>query len=287
MSASAPLARGDGLRGVRRVLLVLGDQLDPQAAPLAALDPGRDAILMVEAREEAEHVPSHRQRTALFLAAMRHYALDRVAAGHRVRYVRLDEEGNRGTFRTEIERALRRLAPEEVVAIEPGEFRVEDAVREACDAAGVPLRFEEDGSFTCSTEEFRAWADGRKTLTMETFYRARRKALGLLLDEEGEPEGGSWNYDAENRNAFRRPPQVRKPYRARPDAVTREVLALVRDTWPEAYGALDDFGWPVTPAEARRALDDFVEHRLAGFGTWQDAMWRGENALHHSLLSPR
>jgi deoxyribodipyrimidine photolyase-related protein len=284
--SSEALARHRRMRSARRLLMVLGDQLDLGMPALDALDRERDAVLMAEVRGEAEHVPSHRQRTALFLSAMRHFALELIERGYRVRYVRLDAGGNTQCLGGELGRAVATLAPECVRVVRPGEHRVLRMLEEASVEAGVPLEVLGDTSFTCPLEEFEAWAnDGRKTLVMEYFYRERRRRLGVLIDDDGKPVGGQWNFDAENREAFREAPDVRPPYRPRPDTVTREVLELVDRTFPDAPGCTDGFDWPVTRAEGRRALRDFIEHRLHGFGTYEDAMWAGEPVLYHSRLS--
>ena len=285
-SPSAALSRHGRMRSARRLLLVLGDQLDPEMPALDELDLERDAILMAEVREEAEHVPSHRQRTALFLAAMRHFALELIDRGFRVRYVRLDSRGNTGSLGSELERAIDTLRPESVRVVRPGDHRVLAMLRETVERAGLPLEILEDTSFTCPLEEFEAWAnDGRKSLVMEYFYRERRRKLDILVNGKGKPVQGKWNFDAENRQAFKTAPDVPRPYRARPDEVTREVLDLVERTWPDAPGRMDRFDWPVVPDQARRALRDFVEHRLCNFGTYEDAMWAGEAVLYHSRLS--
>jgi deoxyribodipyrimidine photolyase-related protein len=101
-----------------------------------------------------------------------------------------------------------------------------------------------------------------------------------------QPEGGRWNFDAENRKPLpwgaATPPRKTFP----PDAVTQEVLALVAARFPDHIGELDTFGWPVTRADALLALDNFIRHRLAMFGDHQDAMVEGEPTLFHALLSP-
>jgi deoxyribodipyrimidine photolyase-related protein len=274
------------MRRARTLLFVLGDQLDRDMPALDELDPEHDAVLMAEVREEAEHVPSHRQRTTLFLAAMRHFALELLDRGLRVRYVRLDDGANTGSLASELDRAVATLRPERVRVVRPGDHRVEAAVRRTLEARDVPLEVLEDASFVCTLDAFDAWAgDGRKELVLEYFYRERRRAEGVLVDDDGRPVGGRWNFDADNRAAFRQPPDVPAPYCARPDAVTRQVMDLVERTWPDAPGRMDRFDWPVTPAEARRALRDFIEHRLEHFGTYEDAMWAGEPVLYHSRLA--
>ncbi len=285
-SSASDLDRHRRIRTAGTLLFVLGDQLDPQLPQLEELDRDVDAILMAEVREEAEHVPSHRQRTALFLAAMRHFALDLIERGYRVRYVRLDDPANTHGLGSELERAIHTLGPARIKLVQPGDHRVLKAIRTSAAKSGTPLEILEDCSFTCPLEEFEAWAnDGRKSLVMEYFYRIRRRKLDILVTKDGKPKQGKWNFDAENRNSFPRAPAVPKPYRPRPDAVTKEVIDLVNATWPDAPGELENFSWPVTRSQARLALQDFVENRLEGFGTYEDAMWTGESVLYHSRLS--
>ncbi len=270
---------------VRRLVLVLGDQLDEDAAVLRGLDKARDAVALFEVAEEATHVPSHKQRTALFLAAMRHFALDRHRAGLRIHYVTLDDPDNTHALGRELERAVRRLRPETVVCTQPGEWRVRHALEHAAERAGVPLEIRPDEHFLTDLADFERWMAGRRRPVLEHFYRWQRRRLDLLLNADGGPVGGAWNFDADNRRAFRAAPQPAPPYAPRPDAVTRAVLELVERRFPAHPGRLAGFRWPVTRVDARRALDDFIRHRLPLFGPYQDAMWAGAPFLYHSLLS--
>jgi deoxyribodipyrimidine photolyase-related protein len=70
------------------------------------------------------------------------------------------------------------------------------------------------------------------------------------------------------------------------EPITGEVTALVKRRFPNAPNKINSFQWPVTPAQAKRALDEFIKRRLRGFGTYEDAMWAGEPVLYHSRLSP-
>jgi len=270
---------------VRRLVLVLGDQLDAAAAPLRVLDRSHDAVAMFEVAEEATHVPSHKQRTALFLAAMRHFALDRHRAGCRVHYIPLDDAENTHALGSELERAVRALRPETVVCTQPGEWRVKQSLERAAERAGVTLEMRPDEHFLTDLAEFDRWMAGRRRPVLEHFYRWQRRRLDVLLSSDGSPVGGAWNFDAENRRAFRNAPQPPPPYAPRPDAITRAVLELVERRFADHPGRLAGFRWPVTRAAARRALADFVRHRLPLFGTYQDAMWAGAPFLYHSLLS--
>jgi deoxyribodipyrimidine photolyase-related protein len=265
--------------------VVLGDQLSPGIAALRDVDPGRDVVLMAEVAEEATHVRHHPQKIVLFLSAMRHFAAELERSGLRVDYVRLDDPGNTGTLGGEVARAVARHGAGSVVATEAGEWRLATDMRGWERAAGVPLEIREDDRFLCPHAAFAAWADGRKAFRMEHFYRVMRTRTGILMDG-GRPAGGRWNFDAENRR--RLPDDVEPPAvpAVEPDAVTGEVIALVRERFPGHFGDLDGFGYAVTRADAEALWERFVVERLPRFGDYQDAMARGRPFLFHAVVAP-
>jgi deoxyribodipyrimidine photolyase-related protein len=279
--------REDGGEPVRRLVIVLGDQLDPESEALRDFDPSVDLVWMAELAEEAEHVPSHRARTALFLAAMRRFRDALRARGTPVRYRALDDPEPRPRgFSEALALDLPALRPREITVAEPGDFRVARSLRAAAAAARVPLHVRPDRTFLADAAFFTAFAAGKKRLRLEDFYRRLRRRTGVLMDGP-EPVGGRWNFDAENRKSFGRsgPPALTPPQSFPPDRSTRDVLQLVRRRFPDHPGSLDAFDWPVGRREARAALDDFIAHRLPEFGRYQDAMWGGEPWLYHSRLS--
>ena len=265
------------------LILVLGDQLSHSLPSLAAADPGRDRILMVEVREEATYVRHHKKKLAFVFAAMRHFAAELRAKGWTVDYVALDAADNSGSFTSEVVRAIERERPRRLVVTEAGEWRVREAMAGWSEAFGVPVEILQDRRFICSRDEFEGWAEGRKQLRMEFFYREMRRKTGLLMDGE-EPEGSRWNFDTENRKPAGADLVMPGPARHEPDAVTRDVLALVAERFPDHFGELEPFWFAVTAAQAEAALDHFIETALPTFGDYQDAMLRDERFLYHSIL---
>lgn len=263
--------------------LVLGDQLTHGLASLRDYAPS-DTVLMAEVSEEAGYVPHHRKKLAFVFSAMRHFADALRAQDVTVRYVQLDDPNNAGSLEAEVSRALDDGRYDRVVMVEPGEYRL----REQCDQwsarLGVPVEIRRDDRFICPLDRFNAWAEGRKRLTMEYFYREMRRETGLLMDGD-QPAGGQWNYDAENRKSL--PADVTPPERAweEPDAITREVLTLVEARFPDRFGDLEPFGYAVAAEAAERQLDWFLSHALARFGDYQDALKTGEAFLFHSVIS--
>lgn len=268
-----------------RLRFVLGDQLTPSLASLKGLDPARDVVLMVEVGEEAAYVPHHKQKIAFLFSAMRHFAADLRESGVHVDYVTLDDPANSQSFTGEIERALSRHSVREIVMTEPGEWRVWQMLQDWRETLPLPLTILEDDRFLCSRDGFARWAGSRKTYRMEFFYREMRRETGFLMLGEA-PLGGQWNYDAENRKALPKSQLLPQRRRFAPDAITREVLALVAARFGDNFGDLEPFGWAVTRADALTALAHFIADCLPNFGDYQDAMKRGADFLYHSLISP-
>ena len=269
--------------------IVLGDQLSQNIAALDDIDRRRDVVLMAEVQAECTYVKHHAKKLVLVLSAMRHFAQELAARGVQVDYVKLDDPENTQSLQGEMLRAVERHKPARVVATQPGEWRVAEDMRrwqgllaKKADAQEVDIR--DDTRFFIRVQDFIAWARGRKTLRMEFFYRDMRRKHGFLMDGD-EPVGGRWNFDAENRKAL--PKSVRPPDIPLfpPDDMTAEVMALVGRRFPNHLGGVEGFALPVTQAQARHALKDFLGHRLRHFGDWQDAMKTGAPVLFHALIS--
>lgn len=264
--------------------LILGDQLSPRIAALRDVDRARDTMLLAEVSAEATYVRHHKKKIAFVFAAMRAFAARLEAEGFQVRYVKLDDPLNSGSLRGEVERALRDGRFDEVIATEPGEHRLVADMAGWEGAMGVPVEIREDSRFLCSHATFRSWAGQRKQLRMEYFYREMRHATGLLMDD-GEPAGGRWNFDAENRKPAKADLFMPRPPRFEPDRETQAVLKLVANRFADHFGDLTPFWFGVTHDQAEIALQHFLREALPRFGDYQDAMLTGEPFLYHSVIS--
>ena len=175
--------------GLRDLVLVLGDQLDLQAAAFDDFDPALDAVWMAEVAEESTHVWSGKPRTALFLSAMRHFAEALRAAGRPLHYRRLDDAGNLGTLADELAASIAELRPQRLLLTAPGDWRVLQALKAVAQQAGLPLALREDRHFYATVREFAAHAKGRKQLRLEYYYRELRAKHGVLMQADGQPAG--------------------------------------------------------------------------------------------------
>ena len=223
------------MNAIHRLCLVLGDQLSFDLASLRGLDTERDTVLLVEVMEEASHVPHHPQKITLIFSAMRHFAKALQQQGIRVQYVALDDPQNTGSVPSELRRWQSLMQPDELHMTECGDWRLEQSLKDC----GLQIQWHVDTRFLCTRAEFSSWAKDKKQLRMEFFYREMRRKSGLLINGDGSPVGGAWNFDAENRKAL--PKGVIAPYPARfsADSITQEVLALVGERFSSHYGSLD------------------------------------------------
>ena len=269
------------MSGVLR--FVLGDQLTRNLSSLVDLDPATDVVLMAEVIEEVTYVKHHKRKVAFLFSAMRHFAAALQAEGITVDYVRLDDSGNSGSFGGEVARAAARHNIRRVVVTEPGEYRVLAAMRDWQDHYEIAVDIRNDDRFLCSHERFADWAEGRKQLRMDFFYREMRRDFDVLMEGK-HPVGGKWNYDAENREPPDLSLPVPSPLTFPPDAITADVLDLVAHRCAAHFGDLQGFGFAVTREQALQVLDHFIAQRLPLFGSYQDAMIEGEPWMYHSHI---
>ena len=263
-----------------KLVLVLGDQLSDGVAALKAADKSEDIVVMAEVGDETGYVPHHPKKIALVLSAMRHFAAHLEDEGWTVAYTKLNDPDATKSIVGELMRRGQEHDTSEVIATSPGEWRLVEALENA------PLKMTvlPDDRFVASLDEFNDWAEGRKDLRMEYFYREMRRKTGFLMDGD-KPEGGKWNYDHDNRKPASDDMLRAKPMQFTPDEVTEEVLDLVETRFGKNFGELRPFHFAVTRGQALRALDHFAKELLPEFGPYQDAMLVGDKYLNHSLLS--
>ncbi|MCL4154430.1 UNVERIFIED_CONTAM: hypothetical protein GTU68_060472 [Idotea baltica] len=234
---------------------------------------------MAEVLGEAEYVPHHPKKVAFLFAAMRKFAARLEKNGWHVAYSRLDDEDNAQTLNGELLRRAEAFETSQVLTTQAGEWRV------ISDLENLPLDVEvlPDDRFLATHAEFEAWAEGRKQLRMEYFYREMRRKTGLMMEGD-KPAGGQWNYDHDNRKPAPGSVDYSGPMRFQPDDTVQEVIDLVREKFPNNFGMLDDFWFATDTGQARQHLAHWIKGGLPKFGDFQDAMMGEEKFLYHGLV---
>jgi deoxyribodipyrimidine photolyase-related protein len=269
---------------MKRLHLILGDQLSESISSISDFQPSSDVIAMCEVWEEATYVKHHKKKIAFLFSAMRHFAQELSNKGYKVIYTKLDDPTNTGSFFGEVERLVKKYDFERIIVTHPGEYRVLQELKSWQDRLGIPVEIREDNRFLCKLEEFRSWADDRQQLRMEYFYREMRKKYRLLMKGDA-PIGGEWNYDAENRKSPKAGLKIPLPYSCAIDKITKEVMRLVSERFAQHFGDIEPFYFAVTRQNALVALERFIKDRLPYFGDYQDAMLQNEPWMYHAHIS--
>ena len=271
---------------MRRLYLILGDQLDRDSLIFNDVDSENDCFWMAEVNQESTHVWSHKQRIALFLSGMRHFAEELREKGLPLQYHFLEDQ-QFSDLAEALAHTITTEQPEEVWFVRPGDYRVFELLVNTCKRCDVPFKQLNDQHFLSTPQDFMQWAGDKKQLRLEYWYRELRKKYQILMEDDKTPLGGKWNYDESNRKSFKKegPKDLPKTLSWPADKITQTVIALVNEKFSDHPGTLAELHWPVTQVQAKQALSRFFENCLENFGDYQDAMWMDEPFLNHSLIS--
>nr|WP_324258715.1 cryptochrome/photolyase family protein [Cellvibrio fontiphilus] len=285
-------------QAIRHLCVILGDQLNRDSLLFEGFDPKQDRLWMAEVMEESTHVPSNKQRSVLFLAAMRHFAQSLRDEGLPLDYLSLDAselspDESKATISSvnqsltsALAHSLQQYQVQSLKLVLPGDYRVLQNLKQCCAEQQLPLELLADNHFIAKPGEFSAWQKGKKQWRMEYWYRQLRKRTGILMCGD-QPEGGDWNYDKDNRGTFssKGPGLLDDALLFIADEITQSAITTVTRLFPGNPGNLLGFGWPVKRQQALQLLDFFIAKQLPLFGEYQDAMWTNEPWLYHSRLS--
>ncbi len=268
----------------RRAAWILGDQLSLRNSALLALQPSNDIVIMIESLEHARQLQHHKAKLYLCFSAMRHFCEELRAHGYTVCYHPLDADKN---FLEGLQTAVATYQIEELLVMEPNEIATVRFAQEVLPKhLGIAVRLTPSTMFLTDRAEFIRTYAGKSHLVMEHYYRKMRKQFKVLLTEDGQPVGGQWNFDRDNRHPLRSKVRIPKPYQPKQDELDREVIRMVEKFFPHHIGSLEALALPTTRLEAEKCFEDFLQHRLAEFGRYEDAMLQDELVLFHSQLSP-
>lgn len=222
-----------------------------------------------------------RKKLVLLFSAMRHYAERLRGQGYSVDYVEAASAGAGLVVH------VRRHGSARLITMAAAEYggRIFQQERLA-DLLGIEVTVLPNTQFLVGRHDPFADRPAGKRTVMENFYREMRRHFDLLMEPDGEPTGGKWNFDHENRKPYPKkgletPPSIG----FEPDEVTRSVMDRVAEIGG-ALGSVERFELAVTHEEAKIAFADFVAQRLANFGAYEDAMSADNSILFHSVLSP-
>ena len=261
------------------VRFILGDQLNASHSWYRTVDP--DVLyVMAELPQELQYVRHHQQKILAFFAAMRAFAKALEEAGHQVRYWTLDEAADYQSLPHWLESVVQDDQPQVLSYQSPDEYRLSQQLRALAKQFPCVVKEVDSEHFLTPKEAWDQYPNSR----LEFFYRAVRKQYRVLLDDQGQPEGGRWNFDAENRKRLPKTQQWPEPLMFANDVSAIKSM-LARHQVDHFGQASDHLLWPITRTQSRQLLQFFLHHCLPDFGRYQDALTERDWSLYHSRLS--
>ena len=264
------------------MLVILGNQLFP---PRYLPPPDEGPVFMAEDVGLCTYVKHHQQKIVLFLAAMRSYADALKSAGYDLVYHELDA-AKPASYEDKLGAALQARGVTQIRHFEIEDKPMERRLVEFAKHHRLQRTELTSPMFVCTRDTFASFANEKSRLLMGDFYKQQRRSLGVLIEDDGQPSGGRWSFDADNRKKLPRnvsPPELSW---AAPTQHVSNVIELVLHEFADHPGDAREFCWPTTREQACQWLDEFVENRLEQFGPYEDAMTSRSTTVFHSVLSP-
>lgn len=232
--------------------------------------------------DERYPVRFHKQKLMLHRASMRHY-IDNMMAGYNVLYLEYHQlTSPDSVFQLLAERSIQKIR-----VVDPTDYMLEKRIRRFCKRFDFDLEWLESPNFINSVSELNEFYANKTKYYHADFYEAQREKLGILVDNVGEPIGGKWSFDSENREKFKKSQQSVLPAHLAPleNQYVTEAREYVEKYFPDNPGTTAAFFYPIERKAALKLMQDFVAHKLDYFGTYQDAITTIDPFLFHSLLS--
>ncbi len=236
-------------------------------------------VVMIESQARIGHLPFHRKKLTLLLSAMRHYSARLEEQGYQVDYLFSPN------YRSGLRQHIESHRPQKLMTMAGGEYNSRQFQQEKLpEILDIPVTVLPNTQFLIGQFNPYPKSQANKRYVMENFYREMRRHFGVLLEKDGEPVGGKWNYDEMNRQPLPKGMKLPEPLNFEPDDISLQVLGEIESA-DHGAGKIDGFNWAVTHEQAEAALADFIKHRLKNFGAYEDAMTTQSASLFHSLLS--
>ena len=231
----------------------------------------------------------HRQKLVLHRASMARFATRLSERGFDVEVVGSDPGTDSHAALT---RVLKRFGSSDIHLYDVVDDWLCGDLLAAIGDAGVTMTADdmaESPNFLTTRAQLRDAFDGaagRGRPRMAAFYAWQRRRLGVLLDADGEPVGGHWSFDADNRKKLPKNHPVPSPLPPERHPAVDDAIEWVHRTFPDNPGSVDEFRWPTSHAEASATFEQFLSDRFAEFGPYEDALSTEHPYVFHSLLTP-
>ncbi|UII22561.1 cryptochrome/photolyase family protein [Fulvivirga ligni] len=223
----------------------------------------------------------HKHKLILHRASMKYYAHFLEQKDLQVSYIEANEHDGLSHFFSDVlDKRARKIHYTQTT-----DYLLERRLRRFSKKHDIALESYQTPDFLSNAEDLRQMMPSGKNYFMANFYKKQRLRLDILIDN-GEPLGGKWSFDEENRKKLPKDVSIPAPYQPQKNHYVSEAIEYVESNYGDNYGDSENFHYPVTHYQAEKVLEDFLENRMHLFGDYEDAISKKEHFLYHSVLTP-
>lgn len=233
----------------------------------------------------------HQQKILFHRASMKYYTQQLTKKGFNCHYI--DAKDKRSNISNLI-KGLSKSGITKIKLFNPCDYLLDKQLKNACAKNEIELVYLPSPNFLNNLPEDVQLLGNKKTYFQTSFYTEQRKQRNILIEQDGSPVGGQWSFDVENRKKIPKNTPIPTIHFFETNEFIQEAENYVKANFKNNPGKYDApfnannkaLYYPVTHADAKIAMEQFIAEKLDQFGIYEDAMMVAEKTLFHSVLSP-
>ena len=267
-----------------KLFFILGNQL----FPLNYLDKFKKdhIIFMAEDYQLCTYEKHHKLKILLFLSAMRSYADNLKKNKFKIEYSNIDSNEFKKNYLEKIFKIIKLKKITEISSFEIEDKFFEKNVEKFTKKNKIKWNKISSPMFLNSREEFSNYLSKNKRPFMANFYKSTRLKHNILMNNDGNPEGGRWSFDEENRKKLPKNISIPNFPKVAETKHTKYLKPVIEKIFANHPGDTKNFWFATEYNDVVKLLNFFIKEKSNFFGDYEDAVDQKNNILFHSVLSP-
>tara|TARA_B100001029_G_scaffold179281_1_gene188253 strand:+ start:1170 stop:2660 length:1491 start_codon:yes stop_codon:yes gene_type:complete len=243
-------------------------------------------FFMAEDYQLCTYEKHHKQKILLFLSAMRSHADKLKKNKFKIEYSSIEDKSFKSDYIEKLTKIIKTQKISEVSSFEIEDKFFEKKITKFFKKEKIKWNVIQTPMFLNSRENFKKYLSKSKKPFMAVFYKETRRELNILMKKDGNPEGGKWSFDDENRNKLPKNIKIPKFPKINETTHTKKLKPIIEKVFKDHPGNTKEFWFATEYEDVVKLLNFFIKEKSNLFGDYEDAVDQKDNILFHSALSP-
>jgi len=243
-------------------------------------------FFMAEDYQLCTYEKHHKQKILLFLSAMRSHADKLKKNKFKIKYSSIEDKSFKSDYIEKLKKIIKTQKISEVSSFEIEDKFFEKKISHFFKKEKIKWNVVQTPMFLNSRENFKKYLSKSKKPFMAVFYKETRRELNILMKKDGNPEGGKWSFDEENRNKLPKNITIPKFPKINETSHTKKLKPIIEKIFIDHPGSTNEFWFATEYEDVVKLLNFFIKEKSNLFGDYEDAVDQKDNILFHSALSP-